>query len=38
MNILMDLDGLGFMRLPPMNILSSIGAVLNRDYAGKLLL
>lgn len=34
MNILMDLEGLGFMRLPPMHILSAIGAVLNRDYAG----
>ncbi|CAM6094515.1 unnamed protein product [Calypogeia fissa] len=35
MNILMDLEGIGFMRLPPMHILSAIGAVLNRDYAGR---
>ncbi|BBN15588.1 hypothetical protein MPTK1_6g20810 [Marchantia polymorpha subsp. ruderalis] len=35
MNILMDLDGLGFMRLPPMHVMQSIGTILNRDYAGR---
>ncbi|KAL2620442.1 hypothetical protein R1flu_000647 [Riccia fluitans] len=35
LNILMDLDGLGLFRFPPMHVLQSIGAVLNRDYAGR---
>ncbi|KAL3681475.1 hypothetical protein R1sor_024431 [Riccia sorocarpa] len=34
-NILMDLDGLGIFRLPPMHVLQSIGTILNRDYAGR---
>lgn len=36
MNIIMDLWGLGLMRMPPMEILSCIGTIMNRDYAGKL--
>lgn len=35
MNIIMDLWGLGLMRMPPMEILSRIGTIMNRDYAGK---
>jgi len=35
MNIIMDLWGLGLMRMPPMEILSCIGTIMNRDYAGR---
>lgn len=34
MNLLLDLSGLGLLRMPPMDILQRLGTVLNRDYAG----
>jgi hypothetical protein len=33
-NIVLDLWGLGLMRIPPMDILQRVGTFLNRDYAG----
>ncbi|CAK9257458.1 unnamed protein product [Sphagnum jensenii] len=34
-NIVLDLWGLGLMRIPPMDILQRVGTFLNRDYAGR---
>ena len=34
MNIIMDLWGIGLMRMPPLEILSRVGMIMNRDYAG----
>lgn len=35
MNIVMDLWGIGLMRMPPLEILSRVGMIMNRDYAGR---
>ncbi|XP_024374818.1 uncharacterized protein [Physcomitrium patens] len=34
-NIIMDLWGIGLMRIPPLEVLSHVGMIMNRDYAGR---